>query len=311
MNFEIPVLKNSAYDLSKFDFSSASIRILNIQSDEFKDYIRALNPGFEGGNFAFFNSIIKEIHYPIDSRYVVVKSNYKEFSKEEIYNVHLLLLILFPSGLQVESIVHFIDEENFVQRSYISSLETSYCAEENYLNFDDDFLDEANEFINLSFSRINFKNYVGLSIENYINSFNVSHLHFSYIALCMSLENLINGSQELSYRLKRTTAILCGKTSEHSNIIFKNLGKIYNLRSKIVHGENYTPQEIGTKIEYLQYLVSRVLIELLIHNITTNKELDNLTTSLGFGDRQKLSAEWKLFKINVVTYHKIQRAELQ
>lgn len=305
MNFEIPVLKNSTYDLSKFDFSAFSIRILNVQSDEFKEYIRNLNPGFEKGNFSFFDLIIENIHHEVDCRFAIVKDDYKQFSKQEIYNVYTILLILFPSGLQIENIVHFVEEENFVQRSSMSSLETKYTAVDNYLYFDDELLEEANEFINLVFQSINFNNYIGLSIENYLNSFNVSHLHFSYIALCMSLENLISGNQELSYRLKRTTSILCGNTEENSSLIFKNLGKIYNLRSKIVHGEIYTPQEIYTKIEYLQNLVSRTLIELLIHNIPTNKDLDSITTTLGFGQRNRLSANWKLYKINIMTFHKI------
>ena len=305
MNFEIPVLKNSTYNLSKFDFSEFSIRILNIQSDEFKEYIKNLNPGFEKGNFSFFDLITENIHNELDSRFAIIKDNYKQFSKQEIYNVYTILLILFPSGLQLENIVHFVEEENFVQRSSMSSLETKYTTIDNYLYFDDEFLEEANEFINLVFQRINFNNYIGLSIENYLNSFNVSHLHFSYITLCMSLENLISGNQELSYRLKRTMSILCGNTEENSSLIFKNLGKIYNLRSKIVHGEIYKAQDIYTKIEYLQSLVSRTLIELLIHNISTNKDLDILITSLGFGQRNRLSENWKLYKINILTFHKI------
>lgn len=305
MRFEIPILKNSTFDLDKFDFSFASIRLLDIQSAEFKEYINQLNPKFEAANFSFFDSIIENIHHDYDKRYAVVKNDHKQFSKQEIYNVQILLLILFPSGLQIDSIVHFQDEEDFVQRVSMSTLENEYVAVDNYLHFDDEFVAEANEYIKLVFTNIDYKNYIGLSIENYINSFTVSHLHFAYIALCMSLENLISGSQELSYRLKRTTAILCGNTETNSETIFKNLTKIYNLRSKIVHGEIYTPQEIYTKIEYLQNLVSRVLIELLIHNIKTNKELDAITTKLGFGQRSLLSAGWKLFKINAMTYHKI------
>lgn len=305
MKFEIPILKNTFYDLSKFDFSPFSIRILDIRSADFKKYIHDLNPGFERGNFTFFNDIISQIHRDYDNRYAIVKDDFRQFSKQEIYDVHILLLILFPSGLQIEHIAHFVEDNNFVQRSSFSSLEVKYTVLDDYLNFDDDLLSEANEFIHLVFKRMNFKNYIGLSIENYINSFTVSHLHFAYIALCMSLENLISGSQELSYRLKRTTAILCGRTESDSDTIFKNLNKIYKLRSKIVHGDNYSPAEIDSKMEYLQNLVSRVLIELLIHNIPNNSDLDSLITKLGFGQRSKLSENWKLFKINVITFHKI------
>jgi len=309
MNFEIPIIKNTRYDLSKFDFSTSSLKILNVQSEEFKEYIKNLNPKFESANFNFFKSIIEKNHSQTDNRYAIVKDNYRDFSKQEVYNVYTLLLILFPSGLKIESIVHFVETNNFVQRDYMSSLENQYVNSDYYLNFDDEFLDEANEFIGLVFKRINHDNYIGLSIENYLNSFTVSHLHFAYLALCMCLENLIVGSQELSYRLKRTTAILCGNTEDHSSIIFKNLNKIYGLRSKIVHGEIYSSQEIYTKIEYLQNIVSRVLIELLIHNIPTNKELDTIITKLGFGQRNQISNDWKLYKINVITFYKI-RTEL-
>ena len=305
MNFEIPVLKNTTFNLSKFDFSFVSIRILDIQSDEFKDYIKQLNSKIEKANFSFFNSIIKDIHHDYDKRYAIVKDDYKQFSKQEIYNVQILLLILFPSGLQIDSIIHFQDKDNFVQRTSMSTIENQYISLKNYLYFDDKLVVETNEYIKLVFKNIDYKNYIGLSIENYINNFNVSHLHFAYLALCMSLENLINGSQELSYRLKRTASILCGNSEENSEIIFKNLTKIYNLRSKIVHCEIYTPKEIYTKIEYLQHLVSRVLIELLIHNIQTNKELDSKITRLGFGQRKLISNNWKLFKINSLTFNKI------
>lgn len=304
MRFEIPILKNSDYDLSKFDFSFAAIRILEIQTKEFEEYIKELNPKFESANFSFFKHIIEETH-GVEKRFAIVFDDYRKFNKQEIYNVHILLLILFPSGLQIDSIIHFQEDNEFVQRSSMSTLENRYVSADDYLYFDDEFLPEANEYIKKVFKNINYKNYIGLSIENYINSFNASHLHFSYIALCMSLENLISGSQELSYRLKRTVSILCGNSEKKSTIIFKNLGKIYNLRSKIVHGEIYSDREIFIKIEYLQNLVSRVLIELLIHNIESNKDLDTIMTALGFGQRNQISEQWKLYKINIITFHEI------
>lgn len=310
MNFEIPILKNSFYNLSKFDFSAFSIRILNIESDEFREHIKNLNPEFEGGNFAFFNSIIDKVKTDKIDRYAIIKNNWKDFSKQEIYNVHILLLIIFPCGLQIDNIVHFMEENNFVQRAYMTNLENKYIHTDDYLSFDDDFLEEANEFINLVFNRINYNNYIGLSIENYLNSFNVSHLHFAYIALCMCLENLIVGSQELSYRLKRTASILCGSSENHSSTIFKNLNKIYQLRSKIVHGEVYTAEEIYIKIEYLKSFVSRLIIELLLHNIPTTKQLDPIITKLGFGQRDKITDSWQLYKINILTLYAI-RSEIE
>ena len=138
MKFEIPIIKNTAFDLSRFDFSIASIRIIDIESEEFKTYINLLNPNFEQGNFSFFLSEIEKAKNENNKRYAIVKNNYKEFSKQEIYNVYYLLLIILPSGIKIESIVHFIDENDFVQRSYMSSLENHYTNVENYLYFDDE-----------------------------------------------------------------------------------------------------------------------------------------------------------------------------
>lgn len=302
MTFEIPILKNSDYDLSKFDFSFISVKILEIKTNEFKEYIKELNPNFETANFTFFKDIIEETQIN-EERFAIIFDDYKKFNEEQAYNIYKILLILFPSGLQIDSIIHFRVDDEFIQRAAMSKLENPYVSTDDYLFFEDEFLPEANEYIQRIFNNINYKNYIGLSIENYIQSFNASHLHFSYLALCMSLENLIYGNQELSYRLKRTVSILCGISKNRTSIIFKNLGKIYNLRSKIIHGESYSNKEIFIKIDYLKKLVSRVLIELLIHNIGSNKELDIIITELGFGQRHKISKEWKLYTINTVTFH--------
>ena len=46
---------------------------------------------------------------------------------------------------------------------------------------------------------------------------------------------------------------------------------------------------------------TRTIIELLIHNIPTNGDLDKIITELGFGDRSEISRGWKHYELNILT----------
>ena len=128
MEFKIPILKNTLFDLSKFNFSFLGIKIYDIQSTEFEKFIKKLNPKFYGGNISHFNAVINEIHFEKDRKYAIVKNNYKEnYSEEEIFSVFKLLKIIFPSGLDIAYIVNFQEENNFVQRTSMTIFENKYC----------------------------------------------------------------------------------------------------------------------------------------------------------------------------------------
>jgi hypothetical protein len=311
MEFKIPILKNTLFDLSKFNFSFLGIKIYDIQSTEFEKFIKKLNPKFYGGNISHFNAVINEIHFEKDRKYAIVKNNYKEnYSEEEIFSVFKLLKIIFPSGLDIAYIVNFQEENNFVQRTSMTFFENKYSPENRYLTCDFDKLKTINKFIKLVFPNINKNFYLSLSIENYLNSFNASHLHFSYIALCISLENLIDGKNELIYRLKRLIAVVCGDNIESCKLIFKNVDGIYDLRSKIVHGDKYSDQKIFEFYEYLQSIVSLTIIELLIHNIKDNVELNSKINTLGYGQRKFISMNWKKFELNNQSENNIKNRKL-
>jgi Apea-like HEPN len=311
MTFKIPILSNTLFDLSKFDFSFLGIKIYDIQSTEFEKFVKKLNPKFYGGNISHFNAVINEIHFDRDRKYAIVKNNYKEnYSENEIISVFKLLKIIFPSGLDIAYIVNFQEENNFVQRTSMTTFENKYCPENRYLSCDIDNVKTINKFIKLVFHNQNKNFYISLSIENYLNSFNASHLHFSYIALCISLENLIDGKIELINRLKRLIAIICGNDVESCKLIFKNVNEIYELRSKIVHGDKYSDQKIFEFYEYLQSIVSLTIIEILIHNIIDNVELNSIINTLGYGQRKYISAKWKKFELNIDTENIIKNRKL-
>jgi len=298
--FDIPVLSGSYFDLTKFDFSSKNITIYDIQSDDFAKYIEALQPDIKEHNLSFVQQIIENMHHGDDKKFAIVKNNPKnDYNFQDLLNVWRFLLILFPSGLQIEYIIHYYDEDGFIQSTSMSYWKLN--RHEEFLLASDEDVNEINEFINRYFDRLDQENFLGMAIENYITSFETSHLHYQYLTLCIALESLISGSQELSYRLRRTVAILCGNKKWNCEIIFNNLKTLYELRSKIVHGERYSHKKVKDYIFPLQSIVSRTIIELIIHNISNSENLNEIITGIGFGDRGKISTNWKNYKLNIST----------
>lgn len=303
-SFDILIVSKTNYDISKYDFSFKDITIYDIESEGIVNYITNLNPEISKENLHLINQLRSEIKQPYEKKYAIVKNNpLKDYNQNDLHVVFVLLLIIFPSDFQIENILHFWNEDGFIQRTGMTVNPKRYTG--NYpgklIHSRDKYVEEINTFSRLVFDRINSKNYIGLAIENYVISFNASHIHFQYITLCTALECVISGSQELSYRLRRTIAVLCAEEKGEGVFIFKNLTKLYELRSKIVHGEKYDVGKVEEYLLHLQSVVSRTIIELLIHDVQTNVILNEIATSLGYGDREKISANWNHFELNPTT----------
>ena len=214
MKITIPVLCSSSFELTKFDFSFRDISIYDLVSKEFSEYIEFQQPDFKVENMKFIDDIRSEIlainHRKKQlsfntNRYVIVKNNPKEnFNYSDIINVWKFLLIVFPSDLQIEYEINCDFKENFFHKIFMSSFNLhsagEYCIP---LYSNDDYVEEINEYAKTVFERLNLKNYIGIAIENYITSFSASQLQYQYLTLCISLESLIYGNQELTYRLRR------------------------------------------------------------------------------------------------------------
>jgi len=195
----------------------------------------------------------------------------------------------------------------------MSTFEKRYTGEYpgELLYCDDDKLEEINEFISIHFERLKGDNFITLAIESYLTSYSASHFHFQYLTLCMALESVVDGSQELTYRLKRSIGLLCGDKIDSCKRIYNNINKLYKVRSKIIHGEKYDAPKILKYLSPLKSIVSRTIIELLVHNITDKKELNSKITELGYGGRDKISENWKKYELNILTFADTNWKELE
>ena len=89
-----------------------------------------------------------------------------------------------------------------------------------------------------------------------------SNQYISFILRVTILEMLIDGNAELSYRLKRSVAVLLGRDREESEEIAKNINAMYKERSKFLH--NGDTDRISEEYMQLAYEYSRRVIANLI-----------------------------------------------
>ena len=309
MMIKIPVLAGAYHDLSVFDFSFQNISIVNIKDDAVDDYIRRLSPDLYENNIRFITQIRETIHFDHERKFVVLSNNLESFDYKKILNCWKILLIIFPSDLQIEHIIHYENSMGFYQSIMMETHEKRQTGDYpgKLLMYSNDYLQAINEFIRLVFDRLDQNNYIGIAIENYIQSYTASHFHYQFLTLLFALESVVEQEQELSYRLKRFVSVLCGEAPFNCNIIFQNLSELYKIRSKVVHGGNIQNiyEDLLKNIEVLQALVSQTIIELLIHNLTNISMLNKRLTVLGYGEKGKLTDNHQNFMLNINTYTQV------
>ena len=124
--------------------------------------------------------------------------------------------------------------------------------------------------------------YVHLAFENFIESYSVYNTKLAFLLLMIALEILFNVSQqELSYRVRRGTAVALAESREDGKQILAAIRKLYDKRSKLVHtGE----ASVGaTDVLEIRDYVRRAIITVGKMKLTKD-ELGKRLDEAGFGD---------------------------
>jgi len=299
-DFTVLVISNSDSDLTLLKFEEFDI--LNVQSEEFLSFCEGTFTREE----EFLDKIDEDFKFDGIQRYAIVRKSKEKFGERKIHNVFSFLLILFPSVVTVEYILGYnIVAEKLRYSNSFYNEQKSHSIREEFLSFEDDEVNEINNFIEMYFETFQNISYLKSSIQNYLNAFDSNYLHFSFIAFCICLESITDGNTELIYRIARNVAVICGKDENSSMQIFKNIKKAYALRSKIVHGSNFSDDTVSDYLHYLEAICSKLIIELLKHNVSNIEQLNEKITSLGFGQKEKISTLWKETKFNNKIENKI------
>lgn len=296
-DFCVLIIKNSIKDLSVFKFEKCEI--FNIKSKEFIDFLKQTNSKDE----EVYKNLYEQAELDKEDYYAILNKDYNKPSEKPQYDTFHFLKILFPSCLEVHTIITYRFN---LDLKYDSFYETDYLfySKQYYLDYDESKLDIINDFIKIHHNSIEENKLVESISINYMNAYEASLLHFSFLAFCIILESLIKGNSELIYRISRACSILCGNSLGDSKIIFENIKKVYSLRSKIIHGENFDNEKIQEYIYYVECLCSKIIIELLIHNCSL-EALNEKFTELGFGQNNLISENWYRFNYNQYVERKI------
>ena len=299
-NVSLIIVRGSDFDLARIDFSFANYRFVPLDSSEIDDYLSS--------------KLITELNYlgkirsrytrgdkTYDPHYAILPIDLEKASWNHAMRCIWLLTIAYPSDLQK------IYEIRYVRLSENTLSESSITHYDYYDSFTpmiipEEELSSLQEFLVLAFDRIGREDYISQVVDAYLQSRQSSIVYHSYLSLTMALETILDGKDELTYRLKRAVAIILGRSVESCEVLFSIVGHMYNLRSLIIHGEKFKREELDYYLPTLEKLVSRLIIELIIHNVDTRVTLGKIMTKLGFGDYHKISGAHKEFAFNSETY---------
>lgn len=303
----LAAFNGSLSELEYLDFSMLNLKFVNGYSDETKKIFTT----------KFINAEeildrLKEISiiiggYSKHMQLLIPVDFSKPVFEKDIILVEEILKIIFPCDIAMNFLDRFIITENKV--SFYSGSEYSFkqsgFAHENYLKVNDTDLKNANRFIKIFLKNYSNIKYFKNAWVAYISSFHQDFKTMEYISLCIALESIVDGKSELNYRIKRNIAILIGQDKDTSNLIFKNIGKIYDLRSSIVHSSNYKNSDLEEYLPYLRDIVSVLLIELIFQNIVELTALNSILTQSGFGEKERLTENYMGFKFTNKSYSNI------
>lgn len=119
-------------------------------------------------------------------------------------------------------------------------------------------------------------------LYSYDCSFLIGIPEMELIMLFSILEMLFGtGNTEITYQISRGTALLLSPTSEEMNIVYKQMKKLYTVRSKYVHNGADVPLQ---SLHQLREIVRRVLIKLVdLGYHAEGKSFDELRTKILLG----------------------------
>jgi hypothetical protein len=210
------------------------------------------------------------------------------------HNILRVLLILFPSDFRQLSLMNFrVYPHNtaFAGESGWSEKPWNEEAMKNPLNFQEKDLPKIESFVRHYFDKP-IPKYLSICIDNYAASFYQWKNAVAYLLLCICLESISEGSEQISYRIKRNISIINGEDIKECRRIFGEVGKIYGLRSKIAHGEDFKEELVESYLPYLRSLVSSTIIEVLTHRIEKREKLNEIINELGFGAKTNISSNY-------------------
>jgi hypothetical protein len=314
VNIRIGIFVGATTDILQVDLSFLNLKFIKLYSDSFMDIIKGFNKNLEiqKKNLSPFEDWKKDkFNYHIEEKtYALIPINMShEVNGNHPRLIEKIMLIMFPSDFRMFS---YIEYSNYLYEPHEIHLSTiaipNYITSQNrgikegWLSFPSSEISDINFFIRHFIEKQDRLGCLEIALNSYIQSFKQTPIQSSFISLFIALESLVQESFEITHQISRYCAVINSTSIEVGNTIYKNLKKLYGLRSKIIHGNQYDLTKLHNDLYFkLEAVVSRTLIELVSHEIFDVKSLGKRVNELGFGEKGKLSDSYLSFNINHTT----------
>lgn len=239
-------------------------------------------------------------------------------SESDFYEVINILRVLHPSEMYIHNVFNTQYDKGFGTQISSWSQSESYAwhkydkTEEHFFIYPEDEFANTNQLLAI-FKQFKNIDYISNAIKYFSDSFYVNSPEMSFICLCICLETIVPGREQLSFSFRRNLAVLCSDSEENGKKIFENAKLLYNYRSALVHAgmskKNYEKFDLFFK--YAQFLSSRMIIEMVLHHIPSIVELDKKITELGFGNKERISENYNEIISNIISWTEVSEFNLK
>lgn len=114
-------------------------------------------------------------------------------------------------------------------------------------------------------ARMKSKNRLRITAERFVRYLRAGDSYDGLVDLCISLESVLESQTEISFRFSTCLAVISGLKNPEE--ISKLLSDLYDLRSKVVHGVDYTKQhkKIVPTIDKVRFTARAVLTAYVLY----------------------------------------------
>lgn len=228
------------------------------------------------------NSFEDKFEIDVEKRVAPFPPMFEEFHNDfvsDYLNSKIRLLRLFKEGnICMPLIYYYIMNDTDTPKRFYRESTSLYRSSGPRYKLEDSDISDLQRFIQ---KKIPFKPFLQLSFENFELSYNTHSMSLSFLSLMISLETLFNpGNSELKYRISRNAAVLLGNDKYPSDLIFKDVKKLYEKRSDLVHTGDKSKINMEDLLKLRNYVRESIK---KIDDIGKNKnELLDILNSSGF-----------------------------
>lgn len=259
--FRITAPIQSGCNIKDMDLGDG-LKIRKITDEELQElWQRSRFAGISRSEIPFFKHIL-EFEYKISKN----SSLGAHQEKVEHLNELVTALRLFKKG-GVSFSTYQVSPKGWKSRNNLNlsefsftSPKTSYSAG-HYVLIEESEIKQFKQFWSI-YNKIDFKNFkfLKMAIDRFNSAYEKRHLEDKLIDYMISFESLfMKETQELRHRLSvRISCFIKDKFDERKDLS-SNFKTIYDIRSRIVHGESIGPKELKKlKVESISELISKI-----------------------------------------------------